>query len=152
MSSEENSDGMEKIMEKGGKTKTITESDIDNWHLELRTNNVCLDEYTVEERMKNLSYLEKSNNERTQYCEEREDACLVTERATERICEEREEACSVRERACEEREKACSVKEKTWEEREEACSNRERACEKKERSFHEKEAKKTKERRIKKQD
>ena len=59
MSSEENSDGMEKIMEKEGKTKTITESDVDNWHLEMRTNNVSLDEYTVGERMKNLSYLEK---------------------------------------------------------------------------------------------
>ena len=139
-------------MEKGGKINTVSESDVDNWHLELRTNNVCLDEYTVRERIKNVSYLEKRNNERTQTCEEREEACLVTERATERICKEREEACSVRERACEEREKACSVKEKAWEEKEEACSVRERACEKRERSFHEKEAKKTKEMRIKKQD
>ena len=143
MSSKEHCDDMEKIMEKGGKINTVTESDVDNWHLELRTNNVCLDEYTVRERIKNVSYLEKRNNERTQTCEEREEACLVTERATlvterlreereeacsvtERLCEEREEACSVRERACEEREKACLVKEKAWEEKEEACSVRER--------------------------
>ena len=47
MSYEENSDDMEKIMEKGEKKKTVTDADVDNWHLELRTNNVCLGEYTV---------------------------------------------------------------------------------------------------------
>ena len=88
---------------------TVTESDVDNWHLELRTNNVCLDEYTVRVRMKNLSYLEERNNERTQTCEKREEACFATESAAERLLEERKEACSVTGRLCKEREEACTV-------------------------------------------
>ena len=49
---------MNRVMEpEKEKTTTITELDIDIWNLELRTNDVCMDEYTVREKMENLRYL-----------------------------------------------------------------------------------------------
>ena len=89
MDSEKKCEDMKKVLEpEKEKSTTITQLDIDNWHLELRTNNVCLDEYTVGERMTNLRYLEELNRGRTESFEARVEACLVRER----VCEKNEKS------------------------------------------------------------
>ena len=89
MDSEKECEDMKKVLEpEKEKSTTITQLDIDNWHLELRTNNVCLDEYTVGERMTNLRYLEELNRGRTESFEARVEACLVRER----VCEKNEKS------------------------------------------------------------
>ena len=78
MDSEKKCEDLKKILEpEKNKSSTLTQLDIDIWNLELRTNNVCLDEYTVGERLKHLRYLEELNRGRTQSFEAREEACLV---------------------------------------------------------------------------
>ena len=96
MDSEKKCEDLKKILEpEKNKSSTITQLDIDIWNLELRTNNVCLDEYTVGERLKHLRYLEELNRGRTQSFEAREEACLVREM----VCEKNERSLQMKEAA-----------------------------------------------------
>ena len=87
MNSENKIKDMDRVMEpEKEETTKITELDIDIWNLELRTNDVCMDEYTVREKMQNLRYLKELNRRRNKSFEARLEACSLREM----LCEEKE--------------------------------------------------------------
>ena len=119
--------------------RKITKTDKVDWNIELRTNDIWMAEYTIEERKRSQENQEERALEirrhRDLVCMEREEACANRER----ICSEREGACEEKERVCSEREGACEEKERIFGEKERRLKVKERAFEMKEKSCKERE-------------
>ena len=103
----------------------ITKTDKVDWNIELRTNDIWMAEYTIEERKRSQ--------------ENQEERALEIRRHRDLVCMEREEACANRERICSEREGACEEKERIFGEKERRLKVKERAFEMKEKSCKERE-------------
>jgi hypothetical protein len=95
----------------------VGSTEIHEWHMELRTNNVCMDERNADVRMKKVEEIEKDEAQGRQDRErgnaERERTNLereTTNVARERANEEREMSNNIRELACDERE--CTYKDR----------------------------------------
>ena len=101
--------------------KKVTEIDKVDWNIELRTNDICIAEYTLAERQKSQENLERH--------------ALEIRRDRDLVSMEREEACGNRERICTERESTCQEKEMEFKEREIAIAKKEKSYEEKERIF-----------------
>jgi hypothetical protein len=95
----------------------VGSTEIHEWNMELRTNNVCMDEHNADVRMKKVGEIEKdeaqgrqdrdrANAERERTILERENTIVARERANE----DREWTNNIRELACDERE--CSNKDR----------------------------------------
>jgi hypothetical protein len=92
-------------------------TDVYEWHMELRTNNMCMNEHNVDVKMKKIEAFEKSE------AQERQDRDMAyAER--ERTNLERENTNLVRERANEERERTNNIREMANDEKE--CTNKDR--------------------------
>ena len=92
-------------------------TEIHEWHMELRTNDICMDEHNVEVKMKKIEAFEKREAQERQDGDranaERERTNLGIENtnvARERANEERERSNNIRELACDERE--CTYKDR----------------------------------------
>ena len=108
---ENNEASIEKEKSKFGSTE------IHEWHMELRTNNICMDEHNVDVKMKKIEAFEKIE------AQERQDRDMAyAER--ERTNLERENTNVVRERANEERERTNNIRELANDEKE--CTNKDR--------------------------
>ena len=94
----------------------MTKMDQVDWNIELRTNDICLDEYTACEKRKKQDNVTQRIKIKGEAMEERE-----------RECEKREKLCAEKEKAVEERESTISAKETKIEDREWMNDVRERA-------------------------
>ena len=95
----------------------VGSTEIHEWNMELRTNNVCMDEHNSDVRMKKVEEIDKDEaqgrQDRARENAERERTNLErenTNEAREKANEERERTNNIREFACDERE--CSNKDR----------------------------------------
>ena len=89
----------------------LTKKDIVDWNLELRTNNICMDEHNTDQRKKKFEYLEKCEYQRRQTDRQ-------TSEERERENDEREKQNDVREMSNHDRELKNRERERVNDERE----------------------------------
>ena len=97
-----------------------TEMEIHEWHMELRTNNVCMDEHTSEVRMEKIKNLEKCEAQR------RQDIDRISQER-DRVSEERDRTNTEKQRANAEKERTITAREQVNDERENSNKLRESA-------------------------
>ena len=122
---ENNVPSIEKEKSKFGSTE------IREWHMELRTNNICIDEHNVDVKMKKIEAFEKreaqGRQDRDGANAEKEKTNLYRENtnvARERVNEEREMTNNIRELANDEKE--CTIKDREIANYEKECTIRDR--------------------------